>query len=117
MPSLPVAFSACLFRHLFLEKTTAIRQVLYYLQNVKIWNEILTTDLGSTHAIFRESSPNLYPRPFRIALGSLGHPPFDLRSTPVLLLKWENDGRTMGELRNKERWKSGRAYIGHRDGK
>ena len=34
-----------------------------------------------------------------------------------MLLKWANDGRTMGELRNKERRKSDRAYIGHRAGK
>ena len=65
---------------------------------------------------FPQILPNLRPSPFRTALGSLVPSPFDLRSTSVLLLKWENDGRTMGELRTKERWKSGRTHIGHRDG-
>jgi hypothetical protein len=50
-------------------------------------------------------------------LGSLFHPPFALHSSSVLLQKWENDGRTMGELRAKERRKRGQAYIGHRNGK
>ena len=59
----------------------------------------------------------MHPSPFRTALGSLFHTPSSLSSSPVLLLKWENDGRTMGELRTKERRKSSRAHIGHQDGK
>ncbi len=61
--------------------------------------------------------PNPRPSPYRTAHGPLGHPLFDLRSTSVLLLKWENDGRTMGELRTKERKKSDQIHIGHRAGK
>jgi hypothetical protein len=61
--------------------------------------------------------PNPRPSPSHTALDPLGHPPFDLSSSSFLLLKWENDGRTMGELRTKERKKSDRIHIGHRAGK
>ena len=64
------------------------------------------------HAFSSKSSPAGAQIPFALPLAhSTIHP-----STSVLLLKWENDGRTMGELRTKERKKSGRIYIGHRDG-
>ena len=66
---------------------------------------------------FQRISPNLCPSPFRTALGSFFPPPCGLCSTSVLLLKWENDGRTIGELRNKGRRKNDRIYIGHRAGK
>ncbi len=43
-------------------------------------------------------STKLHPSPFRTALGSLFHPPFDLRfplSSPFEMgERWENDGRT-----------------------
>ena len=68
-------------------------------------------------ALSRESPSTCAQGLFCIALGPLIHPPFDLRSTSFLLLKWENDGRTMGELRTKERRKNDRVYIGHQDGK
>ena len=61
--------------------------------------------------------PNLRLISFRTAFGSLLHPPFDLSSSSVLLLKWENDGRTMGELRNEERRKRGRTPASHQDEK
>ena len=61
--------------------------------------------------------PNLHPSPFCTALGPLFLPPYDLSSSSFILLKWENDGRTMGELRTKERRKSDRTYIDHQDGK
>ena len=61
--------------------------------------------------------PNLRPSPFCPALGSFFHPSIPLSSSSVLLLKWENDGRTMGELRTKKRKKSSRIHIGHRDRK
>jgi hypothetical protein len=71
----------------------------------------------STHAFFLRILSNLCLCRFLTALGSLFHPPFDFRYTSVLLLKWENDGRTMGELKNKERRKNDRAYVGHQAGK
>ncbi len=68
---------------------------------------------------FQHASPHHYIK-FTllqyISIYTTVRPSFDLSSSSFLLLKWENDGRTMGELRTKERRKCNRTYIGLRGG-
>ena len=65
--------------------------------------------------LFSANSPQPAPKALSrcpwLALPSTLRPPFYLSSPSVMGERWENDGRTMGELRTKERWKRVRVSI------
>ena len=70
---------------------------------------------------FFANLPKLAPKSLShcpwLVLSSTLRLPLYLSSPSEMGERWENDGRTMGELRTKEWRESGRAYIGRRGGK